>query len=58
MIAFAEQRGDTVFVYDEKGNLLCMPSGKLVGYTSTTVSVKIGITVFVLDERGNTKYMK
>lgn len=58
MIGYAEQRGDTVFVYNEHGTVLCMPSGKLVGYTSSTVSVRIGIATFVLDEHGNTKFIK
>jgi hypothetical protein len=47
------QRGDMAHVYDEKGRtLVTLQSEGVVGYTSTTVSVKRGPYVFTHDSRG------
>ena len=58
-IATAMQRGYTVYVYDERGNTICVLSGGssprdgLRGFTSGTVSIQIGYSIYVYDERGN-----
>lgn len=60
MIGSAKQNGSTVYVYDEKGNLLFTKSGTLVGFTSTTVTTKIShsSTLYTYDEKGNLSYTK
>ncbi len=54
-IANASERGGVVFVYDERGNQLCMITGggNVLGFTSTTVSIKRGGSIFVYNEKGN-----
>jgi len=49
-----------VYVYDETGNLLYSKWGTLVGYTSSSVSVKetTNDVVYVYDETGNLLYSK
>lgn len=47
------QIGDVAYVYDERGRtLVTLQSDGLVGYTSTTVSVRRGDFVFTHDSRG------
>ena len=58
MIAFAEQRGNGVFVYGVNGNLLWTKDGNLLSYTSTTVVIKRGTTTFVYGERGELKFTR
>lgn len=52
MIGSAIQRGNNVFVYDEKGKQLTYTSGQLQGYTGSSFSVKRNRCVFVYDEKG------
>ena len=47
MIASAIQRGSSVYVYDERGKNLYTRSGTLIGFTSTTVTIKRGNTNYV-----------
>ena len=56
MISVAIQKGNTVYVYNEKNQIILMKSGTLVGYTSTTVSVKLGNgnTIYTYSESGQT----
>ena len=55
MIGSCIPRGDTVIVRDQNGNQLFMEYGTLVGYTSTSVTVKTRNGVFVTkNERGHT----
>lgn len=60
MIASAQQKGTTVYVYDEKGHTLFTKMGKLLGFTSTTVTVQSnsGTTQYTYDEKGHTLYTK
>lgn len=59
MIGYAEQRNaNAVYVFDEQGRCIFTHSGKLVGYTSTTVSVELVGSIYVLDEHGMVKYTK
>ncbi len=55
-IGHAEVRGANVHVFDENGRQLYMKSltnkGSLVGFTSTTVSIKIGPNTNLYDEKG------
>lgn len=57
-ITTAVQRGGFIYVYGERGAVLCtIPSGSqsndgLKGFTSSTVSVRRGSFVYVYNERG------
>lgn len=59
-IGSAVQRGQTVYIYDERGRMLgAAPAGSnsnpndgLQGYTGTTVSVRRGASIYIHDERG------
>jgi hypothetical protein len=57
-IGNAVQRGNYVFIYDEKGAQTGMvpagagPQDGLKGYTASTVNVRNGNYIFSYDERG------
>ncbi|MCF0217018.1 MAG: hypothetical protein HUK21_11170 [Fibrobacteraceae bacterium] len=53
MISTAVQRGNFVYVYNEKNSPIKTISGELHGFTSTTVSVKRGSFIYVYDEKGS-----
>ncbi|MBR2195645.1 MAG: hypothetical protein IJ911_08520 [Salinivirgaceae bacterium] len=53
MIGSAIQKGDWIYVYDEKGSQLCSMTGQLQGYTGTSFSVKKNGWIYVYDERGS-----
>ena len=58
-IGIAKQNYDTVEVYDENGKMLFGKSGKLVGYTATTVSIETRSGMLeVYDENGKIKFSK
>ena len=52
MISSAIQKGNTVYVYSNSGNVLFTRNGTLMGFTSKSVSIKIGNTVYVFSEKG------
>lgn len=52
-ISTAVQRGNWVYVYDEKGHQLTSVSGELHGFTGSSVSVKRGNWIYVYDEHGH-----
>jgi len=52
MISSAIQKGSTVYVYGQTGNLLFTRNGTLMGFTSTSVSIKMGSTVYVISDKG------
>lgn len=58
----AVEKGSTIYVYDDKGQTLCIknvPSGGgLAGYTGSTFTVRGNGTITTYDERGNTKFIK
>lgn len=60
MIGSAKQSGSTVYVYDEKGHTLFTKSGKLLGFTSSTVTVQSSSssTQYTYDDKGHTLYTK
>lgn len=57
-IGNAVQRGNTVYVYDEKNRQLFSKSagvskdGGLKGYTNSTVNISNGTTIYTYDEKG------
>ncbi len=53
MIGTAVQRGNYVYVYDEKNRQICAQSGTLHGYTSTSFSVRRGNYVYTYDEKNH-----
>lgn len=58
-IGSAVQRGNMVFIYDERGHQTGMvaagygPHDGLRGYTGSSVSVQRGRMVFIYDEKGH-----
>ena len=53
VIGWAKQSGKLVEVYDPKGNGLWYCPGRLLGYTSHTVTIDTGATTKVFAPRGN-----
>ena len=51
-ISTAVQRGNWVYVYNEKGSQVTSINGELHGFTGTSVSVRRGNWIYVYDERG------
>ena len=58
MIGSAQQKGSTIYVYDESGRILCTKSGELVGFTSSTFTVRQSHTLYTYDEKGHIKFTK
>lgn len=53
MISYAVESNGSVSVYDQKNHLLFIKSGKLQGYTSTSVTVKSSSgSIAVYDDKG------
>jgi len=57
-IGMAQQEGGFVRVYDETGSILFSIGGELVGYTSSTVSIKDGSFIRVYDSTGTHKFSR
>lgn len=53
MISVSVQKGNSVYVYNEKNNLLFTKTGLLNGYTSNTVSVRRGNVVYTYSDTGS-----
>ena len=53
MIGTAVQKGDYVYVYDEKGHQLTYQRGQLQGDTGSSFSIRNGDYVYVYDEKGH-----
>ncbi|MBP5237615.1 MAG: hypothetical protein ILO64_01405 [Clostridia bacterium] len=51
MIMSAIQKGNYVYVYNEKNLQIGCRNGTLVGYTSSSVSVKQGAYVYTYNEK-------
>lgn len=58
MIGSAQQKGSTVYVYDEKGLVLFSKSGELQGFTGATVVIRIGSTLYTYNDRGHVSFSK
>lgn len=60
MIASAKQNGGTVYVYDEKGHTLFTKSGTLMGFTSSSVTIKSSSSssLYTYDEKGHILFTK
>ena len=57
-IGSATQQGSSVSVWSETGRLLFGRAGLLVGFTSGTVTVRVGSYNITYDDRGNAKYQR
>lgn len=56
-IGVAIKRGTTVFVYGNKGDVLCTKTGdEVIGYTCKTFAIRQGQTVHVYDSKGKQLY--
>ena len=53
MVSYAKQVGSFVQVFDENNRQLFSKAGELVGFTSTTVSIKVSGYVQVFNEHGS-----
>lgn len=61
MISVAIQRGNYVYVYDEKNHQIASQYGELCGYTGSTFSVKRNNYIYTYDEKNHqisSKYSK
>ena len=52
-IGMAQQKGDYVYVYDEKNRQIWNQLGQLHGYTSSTVTIRRGDYLYTYNEKGN-----
>ncbi len=52
-IGMAVQRGNYVYVYDERNHQIFSQYGELQGYTGSTVTVKRGNYAYMYNERGH-----
>ncbi|PWJ68141.1 MULTISPECIES: hypothetical protein [unclassified Fibrobacter] len=57
-ISTAIQKGNYVYVYDEKNSHKFSMPGELMGFTSSTVTIKRGNYANVYDEKGSHKFSK
>ena len=59
-IGTVTQRGNMIYVYDDRGHLKFTQSGELVGYTSGTVSVRRSNSslTYVYDENGHLSFTR
>ncbi|CDA17531.1 putative uncharacterized protein [Acetobacter sp. CAG:267] len=57
-IASAIQKGTNVYAYNEKGIHLFNRAGELVGFTSTTVTIKKGSSIVCYDATGKTLFTR
>ena len=54
-IGSAEMKGPNVWVYNERGTTIFnRPADDLIGYTSTTVTIKKGRNAYTYNEKGVT----
>jgi len=54
-IGNAVQRGNSVYVFNEKNLSLFTASGELMGYTSSLVNIKRENTIYSYNEKGQIK---
>jgi len=61
-IGLVQQKGSSVYVYDEKGRQLCVKSmgrsDSIIGYTSQTFTIKKGNSIYIYDEKGRQTSVK
>lgn len=58
MIGYAEQKDSNVYVYNTNGAFIWNRMGTLLGYTSTTVTIKHGSVTYICSERGEIKFTR
>ena len=49
MISVAVQKGNLVYVYDERNSQIAAKTGILVGFTSNTYSIRVNNIVYTYD---------
>ena len=49
MISVAVQKGNFVYVYNERNTQIAVKQGTLVGFTSSTYSIKVNNFVYTFD---------
>ena len=49
----AQQKGDWVYVYDENNQYMWCRQGELYGFTSGTLTVKVGNSLYMYDVKNN-----
>lgn len=52
MVSYAVQKGGSVYVYNEKNEMIFCKIGELCGYTSSSVSIKKASCVYVYSDKG------
>lgn len=57
-IAMALQRGNMVYVYNERNVQLWCRSGELYGYTGSTVTIKQNHMLYMYDEKNIQRGMR
>lgn len=58
MIGYAEQKGNTVYVYNTNGAYIWHRVGTLQAYTSSTVTIVHGSVTYICGERGEIKFTR
>lgn len=58
MIGYAEQKDSNVYVYNTNGAFIWNRMGTLLGYTSTTMTIKHGSVTYICSERGEIKFTR
>lgn len=53
MISTAIQKGNAVYVYNERNGIVFIKNGELAGYTSSTVSIKQNHSIITYRENGS-----
>lgn len=53
-----QKDSNNVYLYDQNDRLVIALSGTLLGYTSSTVSIKVGNSIYVYDEKGRLKFVR
>ena len=58
-IGVAIKRGAAVFIYGNKGDVLCTKTGdEVIGYTCKTFAIRRGKTIYVYDSAGKQMYTR
>ena len=57
-IGSATERNGSVSVYDERGRVIFIRSGTLMGYTGATVTIRNGSSVTTYNDRGAVKFIR
>ncbi len=48
------KRDSTIYIYSEAGSILCTKTGgEVIGYTSSSFSIKKGNSIYIFDSKGS-----